>query len=98
MPRIAVDRAAVLKVTGRDPVPARVSDISQGGVRVESTAQFAVGTHVVVTILGLDPQPATVRWSDSGIYGLTFNRVVSLRQLVQWLHDDGLAAPLRKAG
>lgn len=85
MPRIAVDRTAWLRVQGEAPVRARVSDISQGGARVEASGLLPVGAHVVVSIEGLAPQPAVVRWNEHGVYGLTFNRILALPELVAWL-------------
>lgn len=89
MPRIAVDRTAWIRVKGEAPVRSRVSDISQGGARVEAEGKFAAGAQVMVSIAGLAPQPAVVRWNENGVYGLTFNRILALPDLVAWLQAGG---------
>ena len=43
MPRIAVDRLAWLRVMGEAPMRARVSDVSQGGARLETPGKLPVG-------------------------------------------------------
>ena len=73
-----------------------VRDISQGGLKVETSRSLEIGSEVVVTLPGLPPQAGTVRWSDSGCYGITFNRLLALSELVTWLHDQ--RDTLRKAG
>jgi PilZ domain-containing protein len=71
-------------------------DVSQGGIKVETDRKFEIGSDVVVTLPGLPPQQGVVRWSESGCYGITFNRLVALSDLVAWLHDQ--REMLRKAG
>ena len=63
-------------------------DISQGGVKVETKRKLETGSEVVVTLPGLAPQAGIVRWSDSDCYGITFNRLIALSDLVGWLHDQ----------
>lgn len=87
MPRIAVDRIAWLRAEGAAPAHSRASDISQGGTRLETATRLAVGAHVVVTIEGLAPQPAVVCWHEDGAYGVTFNRILALPELVHWLQS-----------
>lgn len=85
MPRIAIDRKAWLRVKGEAPIRARVRDISQGGARVEASGLLPAGAHVVVSIEGLAPQSGVVRWNEDGVYGLTFNSILALPDLVAWL-------------
>lgn len=63
-------------------------DISQGGLKVETSRDIAIGSEVVVTLPGLAPRPGTVRWKHEGCYGITFNRLIALSELVAWLHDQ----------
>ena len=88
MPRIVVDRLAWIHTKGEAPIRARVSDISQGGARLEEAGKLPVGAHVVLSIEGLSPQPAVVRWNEDGVYGLTFNRIIALPELVHWLQTE----------
>jgi hypothetical protein len=64
-----------------------LQNISQGGVSVESPNPLTVGGDVTVSLPGLPPQPAVVRWNDGPRYGIGFNSVLPLAGLVQWLHE-----------
>jgi hypothetical protein len=87
MPRIRIERTAWVR---EDGIVHRVkaADISQGGVKIVSSAAIAVGAEVIVTINGLSPIPAVVRWKDADAYGITFNRAVGLPVLVAWLQEE----------
>ena len=43
---------------------------------------------VIVTLPGLAPVAGVVRWRDHETYGLTFNKVLPLPLLVNWLHEQ----------
>jgi hypothetical protein len=45
-------------------------------------------TDVVVTLPGLGPTAGVVRWVDETFCGITFNQLVALPQLVNWLQDQ----------
>jgi hypothetical protein len=66
----------------------KATNISQGGVRVEGNAVLPVGVDVIVTLNGLPPQPGLLRWKDGSSYGITFNSVIALSDLVAWLHEQ----------
>jgi hypothetical protein len=87
MPRIDIHCSAWVR-DGAATHRTQAVNISQGGLCIESPAELLVGTDVVVTLNGLAPEPATVRWKDGDIYGITFNRVLSLAQLVAWLQEQ----------
>ena len=59
--------------------------MSQGGVKLESSLILDAGADLVVSLPGLDPQSAAVRWSEDGYLGVTFNRLLPLTELVDWL-------------
>lgn len=63
-----------------------VHNISQGGLSVETANPLTVGADVTVSLPGLPPQEAVVRWNDGPRYGITFNSVLPLAGLVEWLH------------
>jgi PilZ domain len=94
MPRIEVDCLAWVR-EGATVHRTRAVNISQGGMKVEAQAQISLRANVTVTLHGLAPQPGVVRWHDSGAYGITFDRVIALPQLVAWLQDQ--RERLRKA-
>jgi hypothetical protein len=43
---------------------------------------------VIVALNGLSPQPGRVRWKEGESYGVTFNRVIALSDLVAWLQEQ----------
>lgn len=87
MPRIEVDCVASIR-TGADVHRMVARDVSQGGTKIETEIELGVGDGVIVTLPGLEPIAGVVRWSDSGCYGVTFNRVIPLPELVGWLHEQ----------
>ncbi len=84
MPRIAVDCFATVRDGGM-VYRMRVHDVSQGGVKLESTVIVEAGADLMVSLPGLDPQAAAVRWNADGYLGVTFNRLLPLADLINWL-------------
>lgn len=84
MPRIEVDCFATVR-DGSTIHRMRVRDVSQGGVKLEGAPTLGAGTELVVSLHGLNPQAAAVRWSGAGYLGVTFNRLLPLAELVDWL-------------
>lgn len=84
MPRIETNCFCTLR-EGANIVRARACDISQGGIKVETSHQFASNAEVVVSLPGLAPQPGLVRWSSDGCVGITFNKLLPLPALIEWL-------------
>ena len=88
MPRVEVSCVGYVRegaVTNRT----QVLNISQGGLSVETAGPLTVGAEVTVSLPGLPPQGAVVRWKDRNRYGIAFNTVLSLAGLVEWLQDRG---------
>ena len=87
MPRVEVHCSAWVR---QDATVHRtqVSDISQGGIKIECRDDLAIGAEVAVTLIGLPPQQGVVRWKSGNAYGITFNRVLALSQLVAWLQEQ----------
>ena len=84
MPRVEVRCIASVR-QGSQVYGMRAHDISQGGLKVESNRDLEIGSDVVVTLPGLPTQTGVVRWREGRCYGITFNRLVALRDLVVWL-------------
>ncbi len=84
MPRIEVDCFATVR-DGGQVHRMRVHDVSQGGVKLESSRILDHGADLIVSLPGLGPQPAAVRWREDGFLGVTFNRLLPLAELVDWL-------------
>jgi hypothetical protein len=88
MPRIEV-KCIVFVREGATVNRATLVNISQGGVSVSCDSPMSVGAEVTVSIPGLPPQAAVVRWAEGSRYGVTFNAVLPLAGLVEWLHKRG---------
>ncbi len=87
MPRIEV-RSIVTVREGASIYRMRARDISQGGLKVQGEARLTQGSNVVVTLYGLAPQPAIICWTDGNQIGITFNRMLALPILVEWLRNE----------
>lgn len=86
MPRVEIDAMVTVR-DGASLHRLRARDISQGGIKLDGGAQLAPDTAVVVSIPGLAPEPAVVRWSIGGQMGIAFNRLMTLSRLVEWLQE-----------
>ena len=93
MPRIEVDCIAAVR-DGASVHQMRVCDVSQGGIKAQSSAVIEFGVDLSVSLPGLPPQPANLRWQEDGHLGIAFNRLLPLAELVGWLQQqrDGLRA------
>ena len=87
MPRVEVRCIASVR-HGSNVYGMRAHDISQGGLKVESDRDVDVGSEVMVTLPGLPSKQAFVRWRDGRSYGITFDRLLALPQLVDWLREQ----------
>ena len=97
MPRIEVNCAAWVREDGTIH-RAKAVDISQGGIKGTSATPMTPDSEVIVTLNGLAPIPAVVRWRDETLYGITFNRALGLSALVPWLRDQQKRELSRAAG
>lgn len=84
MPRVEVRCIASVR-QGSQVYGMRARDISQGGLKVESRRDLAIGSDVIVTLPGLQSVQGVVRWKEGESYGITFNRLLALSELVAWL-------------
>lgn len=87
MPRVEVRCIASVR-QGSNVYGMRAHDVSQGGLKVESDRELEVGSDVLVTLPGLASKQAIVRWRDGRAYGITFNRLLALPELVDWLREQ----------
>lgn len=87
MPRIGVDTFAMLR-EGAKTARVRVCDISQGGAKLRCDTAFPRGCDVVLSIPGLPSVAGLLRWAEDGFCGITFNRLLALPQLVDFLQDQ----------
>jgi hypothetical protein len=91
MPRIEVKTSAYVR-EGASVWRMHCTDISQGGIRVDTAASLIPDADVVVTLAGMPPQRATVRWAAQGSAGISFNTPLPLSELVDWLRSQRDAA------
>ena len=87
MPRVEVRCIASVR-DGANVYGMRALDVSQGGLKVESKRDLAVGADVLVTLPGLPSKPAVVRWREGNTYGITFRKLLALQELVDWLREQ----------
>jgi hypothetical protein len=94
MPRVQIDCYATVR-DGADVHRLRVCDISQGGVKLQGDVTPDPSSDLAVTLPGLPAQAAALRWTGEGYIGLTFNKLLALPELVEWLRairDESKAA------
>jgi len=84
MPRVEV-RCVVFVREGATTNRATLLNISQGGLSLDSDNGLTVGSDVTVSLPGLAPQAAVVRWTEGSRYGISFNTVLPLAGLTEWL-------------
>jgi hypothetical protein len=89
MPRIELSCTATLRHDG-DVFRARVVNISQGGIRVNSDSELQLDADVVVSLAGLHAAAGVVKWKDGNDYGVGFNRVFPVHELMQFLQEQQL--------
>jgi hypothetical protein len=87
MPRVEVRCIASVR-QGSQVYGMRAHDISQGGLKVESNRDLVIGSDVMVTLPGLSTQTGVLRWKDGRSYGITFNHLLALADLVGWLQQQ----------
>lgn len=83
-PRLEVRGYARLRI-GSETWRVEVSDLSQGGAKVKVADYLPVDEDAVVTIDGLRPVKAVIRWQEGDYAGLEFLPIIPLEELVQWL-------------
>lgn len=61
---------ADLRKPGRTPFKVLIRDLSETGGRAETLAKIHPGDNVMLTLPGLAPISATIRWTTSREFGL----------------------------
>ena len=87
MPRIELSCTASLRSDGT-VFRARVANISQGGICVDSPVDLQPGNDVVVTLTGLHAAAGVVKWKDRAFHGIGFNRVFPVEELMGFLKEQ----------
>jgi len=84
MPRVEV-RCIVFVREGATTNRTTLLNISQGGLSVESENGLTIGADVTISLPQFPPQAAVVRWAEASRYGISFNTVLPLAGLTEWL-------------
>lgn len=87
MPRIELSCSTKLRHNGHVGV-GRVVNISQGGICVSTRAMLPVDADVIITLPGLSPAAGVVKWADDDQYGIGFNRMFSMDELMAFLREQ----------
>lgn len=87
MPRIALDSLVWVRQDA-NVHRSRGINISQGGMCVQMDVELSIGAHVIVSIQGLAPTAGVIKWQDGDFYGIGFNRVFPVDELMNFLQDQ----------
>jgi hypothetical protein len=87
MPRIELSCTAWVREDA-DIYRARTLNISQGGMSVEGDPRLRVDVNVIISLAGLGPIPGLVKWKDGDRYGIGFNRVLAVSELMGFLRQQ----------
>jgi len=88
-PRLPTDCSADIQLDGLHH-RAAVVDLSQGGARLITSAPLEPEALLTLTIAGLPPVRAAVRWVGGEEAGLTLLTPFAFTTLAQWLNDPAL--------
>jgi len=83
LPRLEINRPVTLRIGSR-LCRAVARNISQGGIGAQVALQCP-RSEVVVSLPGLDPIRAAIRWSHGDQAGIAFNQLLPLPVLMGWL-------------
>ena len=97
MPRIELSCTVSVR-RDADVYRTRALNISQGGLCVRTEAELAIGADVVVSVAGLQPAAGVVKWRDGELYGIGFNRVFPIAELMEFLQQQQAAECRRATG
>jgi hypothetical protein len=83
-PRLELTAEIVLRL-GADCVTARARDVSEGGIKVELSEPGQVGREASVIVPGIPPVAGRILWCRDGRAGISFERPLPFRSLVDCL-------------
>jgi hypothetical protein len=55
---------------------------------VESKSALNLGANVTVSLSGLEPLAGVVKWKEDDCYGIGFNRVLAVNELMSFLQQQ----------
>ena len=87
MPRIELSCTAWVREDA-DIYRTRTVNISQGGMCVEGDSRLNLDADVIVSLAGLGPIAGLVKWQEGDRYGIGFNRVLAVNELMGFLRQQ----------
>jgi len=87
MPRIELSCTAWVREDA-DIYRTRTLNISQGGMCVEGDPRLEPDSEVIVSLAGLGPINGRVKWKEGERYGIGFNRVMAVNDLMGFLRQQ----------
>ena len=87
MPRIELNCSALIRHEG-NVFRVDVINISQGGICISSRDWLEINANVVVTLNGLHAAAGVVKWMEGDCYGIGFNRVYPVGELMTFLQEQ----------
>jgi PilZ domain len=87
MPRIELGCTAWVREDA-DIYRTRTLNISQGGMCVKGDPRLRLDTDVIVSLAGLGPIAGLVKWKEGERYGIGFNRVLAVNELMDFLRQQ----------
>ena len=92
-PRLSVSLPATIGFAD-DPIAATVCDISLGGMKMRVGRDVMPDTRIRITLHGLDPRVAHVRWVRDGHAGAQLEDPLTFDEFAEWRR--GLTLPPRR--
>lgn len=90
-PRLELEADIVLRL-GETCLTARARDVSEGGIKVELDEAGHVGREACVIVPGMPPVSGRILWCRDGRAGISFERPLPFRCLIDCLTRRGAAA------
>ena len=87
MPRIELSCTAWVREDA-DIYRTRTINISQGGMCGAGDPRLRVDVDVIVSLAGLGPLAGLVKWKEGDRYGIGFNRVLAVNELMSFLRQQ----------
>lgn len=91
-PRLELAAEVLLRL-GETSVTARAKDVSEGGIKVELAEAGHVGREASVIVPGMPPVAGRILWCRDGRAGISFERPLPFRSLIDCLTRQPAAQP-----
>lgn len=96
-PRVSTECPVLVRIEGRVS-RAILLDLSSSGGKLALAQRLAPGDQLTVTLPGLAPKRAAVRWTRDGQAGMAFLEAIAFADLDGWLQVPWIRYAARKAG